>query len=878
MEPSTSLPYPDKATTPPASRPAAAMPPAPSIEELYRICVESSPYGIMVHDPQGRILLFNSRLEEISGYSREEIPDVAAWIDAVYPDPVYRELVLRSRGEISPDGGVRVRKTMITRKGGERRLCRFASAFYPGSLRVVFIRDIHEAAEALGTPTPALRNYDFDRSPDPVPVLTWQHTGSDFILVGYNHAAEEALGLPLDRYLASRAAELYGHQPDIVEDLHRCLAARSPIRRRFAPSPADPAQGRIFEALFNYKAPDIVALWLLSPSSEPDLDGIIPMVESERRRIEAALRASDRKFSLAFHASPGGFAITTFEDGRYIDVNAAECRMTGYRREELIGRSVFELGIWADPEDGRRLRALLLEQGVIENYEYRFRRKDGEIRTGIVMSALIDIDGERCIISESIDLTDLRRAQEAVQVSEERLRMATEGAGLALWDWDLRTGVVYCNDLYYRLLGYEPGEIDISFATWMSLLHPEDREAACAKAQKALVEGAELYCSEYRLRTKNGAYRWVHDLGRAVQRDAAGRPTRALGIHVDITARKQTEEALRRARDELERQVHAVRLSEERLRLATEGAGLALWDWDLTADTLYCNDLYYRMLGYEPGEFTPSFESWLEMIHPDDRQKVVQATAEALGSSVLESGIEYRIRHKDGSYRWVNDLGRVVEHDAAGRPTRAIGVHVDITLRKQTEEALRRARDELERHVQERTRELLKSNRSLKQQIERRRRVERDLRAKEKQLERRTADLLEVNAALKVLLRQREEDRREIEERIQSRLKSLVLPYVEKLKRTARTERERSHLGIVELHLRSIAAPTADGVSDKLYRLTPAEIQVAELIKSGKANKEIAATLGVAVKTVEFHRFSIRRKMGLLNKRINLRSFLLAAK
>jgi PAS domain S-box-containing protein len=472
----------------------------------------------------------------------------------------------------------------------------------------------------------------------------------------------------------------------------------------------------------------MVVLRLLSPA-EPDPAGAL-IHESERRRIEEALRASDRKFSLAFHASPGGFAITTFEDGRYIDANAAECRMTGYRREELIGRSIFELGIWADPEDGRRLRALLVEQGVIENFEYRFRRKDGEIRTGLLMSALIDIDGERCIISESIDLTDLKRAEETLKLSEERLRMATEGAELALWDWDLTTGRVFCNDLYFRLLGYEPGEFEVTYETWAALVHPDDRQEAEARTRVALLEGLESYSSEYRIRRKDGTYRWVHDQGRAVQ------------------------------------------------------------------------------------------------------------------------------------------------HDAAGRPTRALGIHVDITRRKETEAALRRTHDELEHHVQVRTRELVKSNRSLKQQVERRRRVEKELRAKEKQLERRTQDLLEVNAALKVLLRQREEDRREIEEQVSTQLKNLVLPYLEKLKKGKRSTRESNYLGIIEGHLRGLAAPATAGVTDKLCRLTPAEIQVANFIKGDKGSKEIAALLGVTVKTVEFHRYSIRRKMGLLNRRVNLRSFL----
>ncbi len=117
---------------------------------LYRDCIEHSPYGVMVHDAAGRILLFNSRLEALSGFRREEIPDVSTWIESLYPDPAYRRILLEHRGAGPRDGQVRIREALITRKDGQRRMCRFTSATLSDGTRIVFIRDIHDTAEFIG--------------------------------------------------------------------------------------------------------------------------------------------------------------------------------------------------------------------------------------------------------------------------------------------------------------------------------------------------------------------------------------------------------------------------------------------------------------------------------------------------------------------------------------------------------------------------------------------------------------------------------------------------------------------------------------------------------------------------------------------------------
>jgi PAS domain S-box-containing protein len=133
------------------------------------------------------------------------------------------------------------------------------------------------------------------------------------------------------------------------------------------------------------------------------------------------LKQSEEKFALAFQSSASGMAITTLEEGRFIEVNPSECLMNGYGREELIGRTVFELGIWADPSAGRRMRMLLEKDGVVRNFDYRFRRKTGEIRHGLVSAAVIAIGGRRHLFSEAVDMTELKKAEQALRRAHDEL-------------------------------------------------------------------------------------------------------------------------------------------------------------------------------------------------------------------------------------------------------------------------------------------------------------------------------------------------------------------------------------------------------------------------------------------------------------------------
>jgi signal transduction protein with GAF and PtsI domain/DNA-binding CsgD family transcriptional regulator len=149
------------------------------------------------------------------------------------------------------------------------------------------------------------------------------------------------------------------------------------------------------------------------------------------------------------------------------------------------------------------------------------------------------------------------------------------------------------------------------------------------------------------------------------------------------------------------------------------------------------------------------------------------------------------------------------------------------------------------------------------------------LKRREKELELKTINLEEVNAALKVLLKQRDEDKAELEEKVIFNVKELVSPYLEILKNSKLSTRQKSYVSVLESNLNEIVSPFIHKLSSSYFNLTPKEIQVADLIKKGKTTKEIADLLNSSIRVIDFHRNNLRKKFGLINKKTNLRSHLL---
>ena len=361
------------------------------------------------------------------------------------------------------------------------------------------------------------------------------------------------------------------------------------------------------------------------------------------------------------------------ETGRILEASPAAAGFYGHSREVLRSLSAWDLTPSRGPQE-----TLAMLAGIASGQE-RSPRPDswhrlasGELRPVMVCAEPFEAEGRVLVLATVLDFAGRARQEEASrEASEELWRRALEAAGHGVWDWDVATGAVTFSALWRLMLGYEEGDLRGEVGDWARLVHPEDLDRAMAALQAYLGGETPAYESVHRLLCKDGTWKWSLGRGAVFQRDAAGRPLRMVGTLTDISARKAVEDRLER--------------NERRLRLATEGAELGIWYWDMESRVLEWTERCKAHLALPPGE-TPSFEHFYAVMHPEDRARV-ERLLQAAVEGVDEYQAEYRILHPDGTCRWISAPGRVFR-GSDGAPLGMGGVTQDITARKEAEAAL----------------------------------------------------------------------------------------------------------------------------------------------------------------------------------------------
>lgn len=291
----------------------------------------------------------------------------------------------------------------------------------------------------------------------------------------------------------------------------------------------------------------------------------------------------------------------------------------------------------------------------------------------------------------------MTRMLEQTRAAEERYALAARAANDGLWDWDLASDSVFFSPRWKEMVGCSDDEVGAEPREWFDRVHPDDRPKV-EKRLRAHLEGSSgTFEAEYRIRHRDGGYRWVLSRGMAA-RDESGRAFRVAGSQSDVTERKRAEEALRRLNQELEERVRErtseleavvarLRESEERYALVAEGANEGIWDWDLRTGEVYWNDLLFEMLGLSPGGLNPTFETFAELAHPEDRDMVAEGFA-AYAERGEERDLEFRARVSGGEYRIFRARGKV-QRDERDEPISIAGFVRDVTEQRRREEAQR---------------------------------------------------------------------------------------------------------------------------------------------------------------------------------------------
>lgn len=331
------------------------------------------------------------------------------------------------------------------------------------------------------------------------------------------------------------------------------------------------------------------------------------------------------------------------------------------------------------PQFGAGLQAVI--GGDREGYEleFRMRTRQGGWRwlASRGRATRRDAAGRAQVITGiTMDIDSRKRAELALRESESRLEAAVWGTEIGLWESDFLGTFHWFND-WCGPLGIDPCDGQDQQARWNARIHPDDLAEYTRELADSFHGNDDHYVIEYRIRTLDGRWRWLHERGRVTARHADSRASRVVGVCIDIDARKQMEAALRHA--------------EARYQLAINAARLPVWDWDLVTDVVRGNVHWHHAVGYDltEAEALLRTETGYSDVHPDDipvldRFWNAYSTGE---EEIYES--EYRMRTPAGHYKWMLTRGLIVARDALGKPLQVAGIALDIDSRKRMEIALR---------------------------------------------------------------------------------------------------------------------------------------------------------------------------------------------
>lgn len=393
----------------------------------------------------------------------------------------------------------------------------------------------------------------------------------------------------------------------------------------------------------------------------------------------SALTFSEEKFSKAFYLNPSACGISDVENDRYIEVNDAFFQAFGFEKQEVLGKTAYELGILT-PAAGQGILQKAGERGRISNVEAALNTKSGKVLHVLLSAENLYLQNKKYRYTIVQDITERKQAEAALRASKERLILALNVARMGYWRIDCATNKVEWSNGHERLFGISLDEFGGTLDDVQQCVHPDDRDMGIRNLQRAL-EGNGDFINTYRVIYPNGDIHWLYSHG-YVYRDGQGRPDYIFGITQDITARKQIEEQLRE--------------SEERFRLIAENTsdGILVFEQERI---VYTSPAYNRMMevpehsadGLGPAEIAA-------LIHPEDCERIFTNIYAAIAQKRDDLRYAYRTTTGTGRLIWREDHARFI-YDQEGRHQKSYVVCRDITERIRVQEEARQREQQIQR-------------------------------------------------------------------------------------------------------------------------------------------------------------------------------------
>ncbi|MGD1702344.1 PAS domain-containing protein [Dapis sp. BLCC M229] len=271
-----------------------------------------------------------------------------------------------------------------------------------------------------------------------------------------------------------------------------------------------------------------------------------------------------------------------------------------------------------------------------------------------------------------LDITERKKTEIALRESEDKFDTIADNINSVFWIQDAQNKqIIYVSPSYEKVWGYSCDELYASQNSFLDIIHPEDH----SKIEKTLANFLEAEDEQQcRIVLPNGEIRWILVCGFPIK-NHVGEVYRIARIAQDISEYRLVDTKLQ--------------LIQERLQLALETSGDGLWDWNITTGKCYYSTLWLKMLGYEENDLPRNFKSWEMLIHPEDKDWVMDALNLHLEDSSFIFAFDYRLRTKSGEWKWIATYGKVVARDETGKPVRMICTHTDISARKAAEVTLK---------------------------------------------------------------------------------------------------------------------------------------------------------------------------------------------
>jgi PAS domain S-box-containing protein len=378
---------------------------------------------------------------------------------------------------------------------------------------------------------------------------------------------------------------------------------------------------------------------------------------------------AQQKFERLFRHNPALMALSVLPERKFADVNDTFLATLGYSREEVIGRSSADLDLFVNPKQREAIVEHLMTAGRIHDLEMQIRCKDGSILDGFLSGELISSQGRHYFLTVLVDITDRKRAEKELQEKKEELERYFTSSLDLLCIADTDGNFIKLNPAWEETLGYPVAELEGK--PFLDFVHPGDLEATIQSLSR-LDNQEEVRNFENRYRGSDGSYHWIEWRSRP-----QGKTIYAVAR--DITDRKHMEESLR--------------LGEEKYRLLVDNSHDIIYTLDLQGIFTFVSPSWTLHLGHAPDQVVG--RHFQPFVHSDDLEACLAFMNLVITSQVQLEGVEYRVRHLDGSWRWHRSNGMAIR-DANGIVVGLQGSARDITAAKDAEAALLEVNRQLE--------------------------------------------------------------------------------------------------------------------------------------------------------------------------------------